>query len=225
VSALPGREPALGSWDPTEVGRSPAPVTTLAGTQGGRAWLLLRDLTDTIACEVALLYRPDRRGRPQIVCRYDTDDPSGVAAPRRIGVLRRGGRREEGGFVGRALTYERATVEPLDPNLDGDLMARSTRAPLTQALAAPVRGPGDVWGALVAGFATPPRERALTLWIAEAYAAMTAVVVQHPSALLRMIDAARSDHIALADDALLTAKAMGGDVVVDSHYEPPRHQR
>jgi GGDEF domain-containing protein len=195
VSALPGREPAVGSWQPTEVSRSPAPVTTLAGTEGGRAWLLLRDLADTIACEVALLYKPDRRGRPQIVCTYGTDNSSGVAVPRRTGVPRRGGRGDEGGFVGRALTYERAIVDLLDPNLDADLMATSTQARLTEALAAPVRGPGDVWGALVAGFATPPRERARTLWIAEAYAAMTAVVVQHPSALLGMIDAARTDHL------------------------------
>ena len=54
MTALPGRVPAVGSWDSTEVRRSPAPVTTLAGTEGGRARLLRRDLVDTIACEVAL---------------------------------------------------------------------------------------------------------------------------------------------------------------------------
>lgn len=196
MSALPGRDPAIASLDLTEVSRSPAPVTTLAATEGGRARLLLRDFVDTIACEVALLFKPDRRGRPQIVCTFGMDDSTGeTAAPGRIGVPRRGGRGDEGGFVGRALTYERATVEALDPSLDAGLIATSTRAPLTQALAAPVRGPGDVWGALVAGFITPPREPALTLWTAEAYAAMTAVVVAHPSALLRVIDGARTDHL------------------------------
>jgi diguanylate cyclase (GGDEF)-like protein len=195
VSALPRPDLAAGNWEPAQLSRSPAPVTTLAATEGGRAWLLLRDLADTIASEVVLLYRPDRRGRPQLVCTYGTADSCGVAAPRRIGVPRRGGRRDERGLVSRALTYERAIVEPLDPNLDSELMATSTRARLTQALAAPVRGPGDVWGALVAGFASPPRARARTLWIAEAYAAMTAVVVQHPSALLGMIDAPRTDHL------------------------------
>jgi hypothetical protein len=79
VTALPGRVPAVGSWDSTEVRRSPAPVTTLAGTEGGRARLLRRDLVDTIALEVALLFKPDRRGRPQIVCTFGMDDSSGVA--------------------------------------------------------------------------------------------------------------------------------------------------
>ena len=195
MSALPGREPANPGWGLTEVRRSPAPAMTLAATEGGRAWLLLRDLADTIACEVALLFRPDRRGRPQIVCTFGIDEPDGAAGPRRIGALRRGGRGNEAGFVGRALTYERAIVEPLDPDLDADLIAASTRAPLTQALAAPVRGPGDIWGALVAGFTAPPPEQAMTLWTAEAYAAMAAVVVEHPSALLGMIDAARTDRL------------------------------
>jgi PleD family two-component response regulator len=30
--------------------------------------------------------------------------------------------------------------------------------------------------------------------------------------------------LARADDALLTAKAIGGDVVIDSHYETSRHE-
>jgi GGDEF domain-containing protein len=120
VTALPGRVPAVGSWDSTEVRRSPAPVTTLAGTEGGRARLLRRDLVDTIACEVALLFKPDRCGRPQIVCTFGMDDSSGVAE----------------------WTPGTSTTE---------LLAR-------------------------------------------------------------------------ADDALLTAKAIGGDVVIDSHYETSRHE-
>jgi GGDEF domain-containing protein len=30
--------------------------------------------------------------------------------------------------------------------------------------------------------------------------------------------------LAHADHALLTAKAMGGDMIIDSHYESPRHE-
>ncbi len=79
MTALPGRVPAVGSWDSTEVRRSPAPVTTLAGTEGGRARLLRRDLVDTIACEVALLFKPGlpRTTADRLHVRHG--DSSGVA--------------------------------------------------------------------------------------------------------------------------------------------------
>ena len=155
--------------------------------------MLLGDLSSAIGCEVAQLYRPDRGGAPRLVCSFGTDESMRRPAPRRIEGARRGGRERGEGFVGRALTHERATVEPLLPDLDAALIAAGPSAPLTHALAAPARGPGDLGGALIAGFIAEPRELPLTLWTAEAYAAMTGIVLENPRALFGLLGAGRTD--------------------------------
>ena len=183
----------------TEIAASAAGAPlSAAGTRQGpstheRVRLLLGDLASAIGCEVAQLYRPDRGGAPRLVCSFGADEPVRRAVPRRLEGTRRGGRGRGGGFVGRALTHERATVEPLQQDVDDALIVAGPGPPLTHALAAPTRGPGDLGGALIAGFTAEPRELALTLWTAEAYAAMTGIVLENPRALFGLMGAGRID--------------------------------
>jgi len=179
----------------TLAAQSPVPTGMLDANGARRVRAVLRDLVATIGCEVAMLCEPDRTGRPQIVSSFGMDESAEMAPPRRAGGSRRSARERADGFIGRALTHERAVLEVLDPNLDSGLLMAYPSAPLTRALAAPVRGPADIGGALVAAFAAPPTDLALTLWTAESYAAMTALVRRHPGALLGLLDAERTDQL------------------------------
>ena len=67
----------------------------------------------------------------------------------------------------------------------------ATDPPLSYAAAAPVRLPNGPVGRLIAGFVTPPRDRTLTLWTAESYAALIALYLTDPRALDELL--ARQD--------------------------------
>ena len=75
-----------------------------------------------------------------------------------------------------------AVLEPLHPRLDSSLV-HATHPPLSYAAAAPVRLPNAPAGRLIAGFVKPPRDRAVTLWTAHSYAALTALHLTDPQAL------------------------------------------
>lgn len=134
--------------------------------------LLIGDFARFINSEVALLCRGGGRGRPPAVISSwglgATHED--VARPR------------EGGLVGRAPPMRRAALEPLHPLLDSSLV-HATHPPLRYAAAAPVRLPNAVAGRLIAGFVTPPRDRTMTLWTAESYAALMALCLTDPGAL------------------------------------------
>ncbi|HEY3946723.1 MAG TPA: GGDEF domain-containing protein [Solirubrobacteraceae bacterium] len=179
----------------TDAGEASEPARKLDPNDALPVRVLLGDLARTIGCEVALLCEPDLAGRPQIVCAFGTDGSSSIAQRRRNGALDQDKRGASRGFVGRALTHERATVELLDPELDAALVTACPHTLLTQALAAPVWGPGDIGGALVAGFAAAPADLGLTMWAAESYAAMAALVRWHPDALPCLLDVNRTDHL------------------------------
>jgi GGDEF domain-containing protein len=134
--------------------------------------LLIRDFARLINSEVALLCQGGGRGQPPAVISswgLGTTHEE-VARPR------------EGGLVGRAPPMRRAALEPLHPLLDSSLV-HATHPPLRYAAAAPVRLPNAVAGRLIAGFVTPPRDRTLTLWTAESYAALMALYLTDPGAL------------------------------------------
>jgi diguanylate cyclase (GGDEF)-like protein len=189
----------------TLAAESPAPAGMLDTNGARRVRAVLGDLVATIGCEVAMLCEPDRTGRPQIVSSFGTGESAELAPPRRAGGSRRGARERADGFLARVLTHERAVLEVLDPDLDSALLTAYPRTTLTRALAAPVRGPADIGGALVAAFAAPPPDLALTLWAAESYAAITALVRRHPGALLGLLDAERIDQLtgAITYDTIL----------------------
>jgi diguanylate cyclase (GGDEF)-like protein len=134
--------------------------------------LLIRGFARLINSEVALLCQGGGKGQPPAVISSwglgATHEE--VARPR------------EGGLVGRAPPMRRAALEPLHPLLDSSLV-HATHPPLRYAAAAPVRLPNAVAGRLIAGFVTPPRDRTLTLWTAESYAALMALYLTDPGAL------------------------------------------
>ena len=73
-----------------------------------------------------------------------------------------------------------ATHQEAHPLLDSGLV-HATHPPLRYA--APVRLPNAVAGRLIAGFVAPPRDRRLTLWTAESYAALMALCLVDPGAV------------------------------------------
>jgi diguanylate cyclase (GGDEF)-like protein len=134
--------------------------------------LLIRDFARFIRSEVSLLCQPGNDGQQPAVIAY-----SGPAKAHEE--LKR---QREGGLVARRLPLPCAVLEPLHPRLDSGLV-RATHPPLSYAAAAPVRLPNAPAGRLIAGFVTPPRDRAVTLWTAESYAALIALHLTDPHAL------------------------------------------
>jgi hypothetical protein len=68
-----------------------------------RVRVLLRDLIDAIACQIALLSEPDRMGDSRVVASFGMDASAEIEAAGWIGGQRRGGRGRGASFVGRAL--------------------------------------------------------------------------------------------------------------------------
>jgi diguanylate cyclase (GGDEF)-like protein len=100
----------------------------------------------------------------------------------------------EGGLVGRALPLPRAALAPLHPLLDSILIG-ATDPPLSHAVEVSVRLPAGVAGRLIAGFVTPPEDRTLTLWAADAYAALIALCVHDGGALDGLLVAGQRDDL------------------------------
>ena len=131
VSALPGRHGAprpivSATANPPWVATAPV----LDAVDGGWVELLLGDFARTVGCEVALLCQRDGNGQPQIVSVWGMDDAAGIAAQGPRGARHWGGR--EGGFAGRALTDERATIEALDRDRDTGLIHATRGMPMLE---------------------------------------------------------------------------------------------
>jgi diguanylate cyclase (GGDEF)-like protein len=146
--------------------------TAMGRFSGWELDLLIGDFARFIRSEVALLCQPANNGQPPAVIAY--------WGPAKVHEQIK--RQREGGLVARALPLPCAVLEPLHPRLDSSLV-HATDPPLTCAAAAPVRLPNAPAGRLIAGFVTPPRDRALTLWTAESYAALVALHLTDPQAL------------------------------------------
>ncbi|HEY5317656.1 MAG TPA: hypothetical protein VIJ20_06730 [Solirubrobacteraceae bacterium] len=98
-----------------------------------------------------------------------------------------------GGFVGRALQFERAAVEPVDSDAAGLGVPRSG-ARITHVLAAPVEpliGPAGVLCAAFSG--GPPHDVTTALWLAESYARLAALCLQDRDALDGLLSGGRLD--------------------------------
>jgi diguanylate cyclase (GGDEF)-like protein len=154
------------------VERSQSRHSAIGRFSGWKLDLLIRDFARFIRSEVALLCQPGNDGQPPAVIAY-----SGPAKAHEELRRQRGG-----GLVARALPLPCAVLEPLHPRLDSSLV-HATHPPLSYAAAAPVRLPNAPAGRLIAGFVTPPRDRAVTRWTAESYAALIALHLTDPQAL------------------------------------------
>ena len=147
---------------------------------GWKLDLLIGDFARFIHSEVAMLCQTGNTGQAPAVIAY--------SGPAKTHEQITG--QHEGGLVARGLPLPRAVLEPLHPLLDSSLV-HATDPPLSYAAAAPVRLPNGPAGRLIAGFVTPPRDRTLTLWTAESYAALIALYLTDPRALDELL--ARQD--------------------------------
>jgi diguanylate cyclase (GGDEF)-like protein len=97
------------------------------------------------------------------------------------------------GFVGRALAFKRATIEPIGV-LDGSFGSPSSGAALTHALAIPVQAFDGRAGVLCAAFAGgPPQGAVKTLWLAESYARIASLCLHDREALDGLLSAGQVD--------------------------------
>jgi diguanylate cyclase (GGDEF)-like protein len=160
---------------------------------GGKLDLLLRDFASVLGCEVSLVCELEGDHGARVAASWGIDGSVAVTVPERGG-RRRGGRPQRGGcFVGRALAHGRPAFETLDPDRDQDLID-AAGVTLTHALAIPVQFLDTPTGrALVAGFSTPPRDLARTLWVADSYARLVALLAGRPEALGGLLEREHRD--------------------------------
>jgi diguanylate cyclase (GGDEF)-like protein len=145
--------------------------------------VLVRDFARFINSEVAMLCQLGVKGQsPVVISSWGLRTAhEEILRPR------------EGGFVGRASALPRAAFVPVHPLLNSELAA-ATDAPLSHAVAAPVRlATTELVGELLAGFATPPQDRRFALWAAEAYASLIALFVYDRGAQDGLFAAGRRD--------------------------------
>jgi len=95
-------EPVRGLRLPS-ASQSPPRAAMSDATGVHRVRVLLRDLIDAIACQIALLCEPDRTGDTRVVASFGMHASAEIEAAGWIGGRRRGGRGRGASFVGRAL--------------------------------------------------------------------------------------------------------------------------
>ncbi len=97
------------------------------------------------------------------------------------------------GFVGRALAFERAALEPIDRD-DPNFGRAGAATPAREMLAAPCTPSGGRAGLLCVAFqGEPTLGRARTLRLAQSYARLAAVGLQEPEVLGRLLVNGRID--------------------------------
>jgi diguanylate cyclase (GGDEF)-like protein len=171
----------------------PSGAKTADAAEVARLDLLLRDLAQVLCAELALVVGLEGN-TGEVVSSWGVDGAITVTIPkRRVMRLRTDHPPQRGSFVGRALAHGCPAFEALHPELDANLI-NGAGASLTHALAVPVPVlGGDAHLVLVAAFSTPPEDFARTLWVADAYARLVAVIACHPDALSGLTEYSRCD--------------------------------
>jgi diguanylate cyclase (GGDEF)-like protein len=135
--------------------------------------LVVRDLARAVGAKTAVLAVHDH-------ARINVDVLAEWGEASRDGLLPS---RPADGFVGRALKFGRAAVEPISLDIGSTL-----------ALGAPVKSPSGPSGVLCAAFAgDPPHDLAKTLWLAESYARLASLCLEDPAALAGLLPGGRID--------------------------------
>ena len=145
--------------------------------------LIVRDLARALGAELALLAMPDEtREHVEVLASWGAV-ASNDGLPTRLAA---------DGFVGRALRFERAAVEPTD---SGDSLGPTrSGADITHALGVPVSPLVGPAGVLLAAFSSSPsRDSTTTLWLAESYARLASLCVQDRGALDGLLSGGRLD--------------------------------
>jgi diguanylate cyclase (GGDEF)-like protein len=161
------------------------------GTNGdaepGAQWgfgLIVRDLARALGAEIAVLAVSDQaRENVEVLAAWgattSTDGlPTSLLAD---------------GFVGRALAFERAAVEPIPEAVPG--IGVTTAGPrFTHFVAAPVRTPHGRAGTLCAALASDPSDPLdSTLWRVESYARLASLCLVDADALDGLLSGGRDD--------------------------------
>lgn len=173
--------PGMAAPEPASPGTS-APEPVCDGSYA-RLDVLIETIAEILNSPVALYCHLDGPGQPpQVVCSWG------------LGALHdQLARPPRGGLVGRALRAQRAVLEPLHPDHEPALVRAAGDPPPEYALIAPTRPAAGAAAALVAVFSTRPSDEALTLWTAEACAAMLALGAHRPETLNPLLQAGRLD--------------------------------
>jgi diguanylate cyclase (GGDEF)-like protein len=96
------------------------------------------------------------------------------------------------GFVGRALSFERAALEPINPH-DGGLGIAGSGNDLTHGAGVAVRPAGGPAGVLCAAFSAPPPDPAETLRLIDSYGRLASLCLEQPGMLDGVLPGAELD--------------------------------
>jgi diguanylate cyclase (GGDEF)-like protein len=141
----------------------------------------MEELVGTLGCEALWVCEVGGAGQLEVLCSWGAAGRGAISAPR------------AGGLVARALAAGRAALEALDARRDGELIAAAGCA-LSHAAVVPMRVPDRSRPALlIAGYATPPADKAMSLWTAEACAMTVSLCLRDAGAVEGLLDAARRD--------------------------------
>jgi diguanylate cyclase (GGDEF)-like protein len=156
-------------------------VDVLELDAGGGPCVVVRDLARALSAELAILAVRDEAGEDvEVRAAWGT-----VAGAEYVGPGR--------GFVGRALRFVRAGIEPVDARSAG-LGEPISGAEITHALGVPVEPKLGPRGVLCAAFARDPgREPETMLWLAESYARVASLCLHDPDALDGLLSGGRVD--------------------------------
>ena len=146
--------------------------------------LIVRDLARALRAEIAVLAVSDpAQPDVEVLASWGaTPSHDGLPAPMLAD-----------GFVGRALEFERAAVEPI-PEPVRKIVASTLGSPFTHVVGAPVRPPGGPPGTLCAALsASPVEELDMTLWRVESYARLASLCLSDPESLDGLLSGGRDD--------------------------------
>jgi diguanylate cyclase (GGDEF)-like protein len=145
--------------------------------------LIVRDLARALGAEVALLaVRGHGSANLDVLAGYGP--PSRDRLPSSL---------PADGFLGRALGFEAATVEPIDPE-DPHLGTGELSARATHAASAPVRPLDGPAGLICASFSNHPSvDLAKALWLIERYAYLSELCIQDGDALETLLSGGHVD--------------------------------
>jgi diguanylate cyclase (GGDEF)-like protein len=146
--------------------------------------LIVRELARALRAEIAVLAVADQ-AEPDVEVLASwgaTASTDGLPAPMLAD-----------GFVGRALGFERAAVEPI-PEPVREIGASTPGPPFTHVVGAPVRPPGGPAGTLCAALSSSPGEELdMTLWRVESYARLASLCLSDPETLDGLLSGGRDD--------------------------------
>lgn len=161
--------------------------------------LIVRELVRAIGAEIAVLAVVDEaRNSVEVLAAWGAAAGSdGLPASR-----------PEDGFIGRALKFGRAAVEPVDFETAG-LGQPMSGAHITHALGAPVKPRRGASGVLCAGFSRDPSHDLDTkLWLGDSYARLASLCLHDPEALDGLLAGGRVDGLT----GCLTQAALLGEL-------------